>query len=335
MNKLIDNFNIIAEIGVNHEGRLEKALELIYLAHDAGVGIVKFQSYTPKRFVAGNDVARIERVTRFSLSEENHMELAALCKKLGIAFMSTPVTEDWVNFLNPLCCAFKIASGDITFKTVIQDVAKTDKHIFLSTGAASVDEIDRAVLWVSDVVGKDNLANRLTLMHCVSAYPTPINEANILAIPFLHDRYKLNIGYSNHVIGMSACLSAVAHGASAVEVHFTDQKEGREFRDHSLSFDANDLKLFVRLTKEIRQSLGVYGKPVQTCESQSVSLIRKGIVAAKNLKAGDVLTEDNLMYARPATEFSALDMPNLLGKTINQDITSGYIIPRNAVLCAE
>src|SRR3990167_10942901 len=169
MNKLIDNFNIIAEIGVNHEGRLEKALELIYLAHDAGVGIVKFQSYTPKRFVAGNDVARIERVTRFSLSEENHMELSALCKKLGIAFMSTPVTEDWVNFLNPLCCAFKIDSGDITFKTVIQDVAKTDKHIFLSTGAASVDEIDRAVLWVSDVVGKDNLANRLTLMHCVSA----------------------------------------------------------------------------------------------------------------------------------------------------------------------
>src|SRR3990167_11129284 len=165
--------------------------------------------------------------------------------------MSTPVTEDWVEFLNPLCAAFKVASGDLTFRPVIDAILKTQKPIYLSTGAATIEEIDRTVLWIQNAIGNQLLQDRLTLLHCVAAYPAPIGEANILSIPYLKERYKINVGYSNHVIGMSACLSAVALGAAVVEVHFTDQKNDRIFRDHALSFDSTDLKTFVRISKEI------------------------------------------------------------------------------------
>lgn len=328
-------FTIVAEIGVNHEGSLDKALELIYLAKDSGADVVKFQSYTPERFIASNDLAKKERTRRFSLSREAHLELAKLANQLNIFFMSTPVTEDWVDFLNPLCNVFKIASGDLTFKPVIDAVLHTKKPIYLSTGASELPEIDRTVSWIQKSIGSQALKDRLTLLHCVSAYPTPIEEANMLSIPFLRDRYNVNVGYSNHVMGMSACLSAVALGASVIEVHFTDQKNDRDFRDHALSFDSNELKTFVQLSKEIRQSLGSYEKKIQPCESASVNLIRKGIVAAKNLKAGDVLKKEDLMYARPATEFHALELENIVGKKVNQDVQSGFTIMRDAILCAE
>src|SRR3990167_9659001 len=304
-------FKIIAEIGCNHEGNFEKAVELTHLAADAGADIVKYQSYTPKRYISADNLERLNRVTQFALSKENYHHLFEIAKQRGISFMSTPVTEDWVEFLDPLCCAFKIASGDITFRPVIKAAVKTGKYIVLSTGASTLEEIDRAVSWIQEEIEPSQLEDRLALKHCVSAYPAPIEEANILSIPFLKERYGINVGYSNHVIGMSACLSAVALGASLIEVHFTDQKEGRTFRDHSLSFTADDLKTFINTANEIRLSLGRYGKYVQPCEKENIPLMRKGIIAAKDIKAGDILTEENLMYARPATQFHAEDMVNL------------------------
>src|SRR3990167_519007 len=335
MIKLTNDLLIVAEIGVNHEGKLDKAIELTHLAQRAGADIIKFQSYTPERFVASHDVVRMERIKRFALTEEEHLKLYALTKSIGVIFMSTPVTEDWIDFLNPLCLAFKIASGDITFKPVIQKAAQTGKPLILSTGASTIVEIDQAVGWVENIVGSDNLKERLILMHCVSSYPTPIEEANILSIPYLRDRYGLNIGYSNHVVGISACLTAIALGATLIEVHFTDKKEGRTFHDHLLSFDYDDLKNFIYLAKEMRKSLGRYEKKIQPSESNNVSLIRKGIVAAENIKAGDVLTEENLMFSRPATEFSSGDLLQLLGKKINRDIMRGSLICKDAILCVE
>ena len=328
------SFKIIAEIGCNHEGNFAKAVELTHLAADAGADIVKYQSYTPERFISADNLERLNRVTQFSLPKENYHHLFEIAKQRGISFMSTPVTEDWVEFLDPLCCAFKIASGDITFRPVIKAAVKTGKYIVLSTGASTLEEIDRAVSWIQEEIEPSQLEDRLALMHCVSAYPAPIEEANILSIPFLKERYGINVGYSNHVIGMSACLSAVALGASLIEVHFTDQKEGRTFRDHSLSFTADDLKTFINTANEIRLSLGRYGKYVQPCEKENIPLMRKGIIAAKDIKAGDILTEENLMYARPATQFHAEDMVNLLGKRVNRDIQRGYLILKDAILCA-
>lgn len=322
---------VIAEIGVNHEGDLSQAKKMLQMAAAEGVDYVKFQSYTPNRLTSANDPARLQRVSKFALSKQDFQELANLAKTLNVNFLSTPVTEDWVEFLNPLCMAFKIASGDITFKPVIQKAAQTGKTIILSTGAAKLEEIDQAVAWIKTEVGEENLKGRLVLMHCVSAYPTPIDEANILSVSFLKDRYNLPIGYSNHVIGINACLAAVALGASVIEVHFTDCKDGREFRDHALSFDQGDLRTFIHSAREIKKSLGVYGKEPQNCEKAIIPSIRKGIIAARNLKRGQVLAKDDLMFARPATEFTSNDIEQLIGKFLNQDIIQGYLIPRGAV----
>lgn len=335
MNEFISRFQIVAEIGCNHEGDFKKAMELTHLAADAGADIVKFQSFTPERYVAADNKERQKQITNFALTKKNFIELKHIADQRKIGFMSTPVTEDWVVFLKSLCCAIKIASGDMTFEPVIKAAAKTGKHLILSTGASTLEEIDQAIAWIQEEIGQEKISDYLTLMHCVSSYPTPIEEANILAIPFLREKYNLNVGYSNHVIGMSACLAAVALGATLIEVHFTDKKEGRVFRDHSLSFDFNDLKNFVHLAKEIRKSLGKYDKKVQPSESTNISLIRKGIVAAQDIKAGDTLTQDKLMFARPASEFSANDLSQLIGKKVNRDIMRGYLISKDAVACVE
>jgi len=337
LNKQILNNNllVVAEIGVNHEGDVLKAKRMIELAASVGADYIKFQSYTPRRYIAANDLTRFQRVTAFSLSIKEFECLYELALKLKIQFLSTPVTEDWVTLLNPMCSAFKIASGDITFKPVIKKAAQTGKPIIISTGAATIEEIDQAVAWVQEEVGKENIKERLILMHCVSAYPTPIEQANILSIPFLKERYGLNIGYSNHVVGINACLAAVALGACIIEVHFTDQKEGRSFRDHAISFNKDDLRNFISTAKEIKKSLGVYDKRLQPCEAENISLIRKGIVAAKNIKAGTKLSLDDLMFARPATEFQSSEIIDLIGKQINQDVSEGYLIPREAIKCVE
>ncbi len=324
-------FRIIAEIGVNHEGVLKEALKLTELACAAGADIVKFQSYTPERFIAANDVLRRDRVQKFGLSKDDFLALHELAQSLGAQFMSTPITEDWVDILNPLCSAFKIASGDITFKPVIQKAARTGKPLIISTGAANLGEIDQAVGWVEAEVGSGNLNERLILMHCVSAYPAPIEQANVLSIPFLKERYGLRVGYSNHVIGMNACLAAVALGADVIEIHFTYCKEGREFRDHALSFDQNDLKTFIQIAREIRKSLGKYVKEIQTCESVGIPMLRKGVIAGRDLKIGDILSESDLMFARPATEFSSNEINLLIGQKLKADVSKGYLIPRSAI----
>ena len=328
----LENTNkIIVEIGVNHEGNFESAKKILRMACEAGAQIIKFQSYSPERFISANDMQRLERVKKFSLSAENFLELSKITSSFGAIFLSTPVTEDWVEKLNPICPAFKIASGDITFKPVIKAAAKTGKPLIISTGAATLKEIDQAVNWVKDEVGENNLKNRLILMHCVSAYPAPLNQANILSIPFLKERYGLKVGYSNHVKSMSACLTAVALGADLVEVHFTDCKEGREFRDHELSFDQNDLRTFIKMADEIRQSLGTYGKEVQNCEKEIISAIRKGIIAARDLKKGEILSINDLSFARPATEFSSNDIEKLVGFTLKSDIDKGFLITKESI----
>lgn len=325
------DLSIIAEIGVNHEGSYSKACELTKLAAISGADYVKFQSYTPEKFISSNDNVRFDRVSKFALTEAEFVKLKLLADKLGIKFLSTPVTEDWVGKLNPLCDAFKIASGDITFAPVIKAACDTGKLILMSTGGANIDEIDTAVELVKNNIGNDSLKDRLILMHCVSAYPTPIEQANILAIPFLRDRYNIHVGYSNHVIGMDACLGAVALGAKVIEVHFTDCKEGREFRDHALSFDKADLTEFVVRARAISKSLGAYNKVVQPCEQEAVPLMRKGVVAARQIKAGTVITEQDLMYARPATEFKASQFSQIIGQVAKCNIDTGCTIKQDAI----
>ncbi len=320
---------IIAEIGVNHEGDVEKASELLRLAAESGADAVKFQSYTPERFIAGDDPVRFSRVSRFQLDEEAHRRLAAEAAELGVRFLSTPVSEDWVPLLATLGSAMKIASGDLTFEPVVRAAAATGLPVILSTGLGTPVEIDRAVQWVLEELPDDvSLAERLVLLHCVAAYPVPLEQANLASIPFLAQRYGVAVGYSNHVIGLDAVFGAIALGASVVEVHFTDCKTGREFRDHQLSVDADDMRRLVDMAPKLKAAVGRFGKERQAVEEGMAEAFRKGLVAARDLPAGAVIAKGDLMFARPATEFSWNDECRVLGKTLVHDLKRGMQLRR-------
>ena len=323
---------IVAEIGVNHEGSVDSASRLLSLAAESGAHAVKFQSYNPKRYISSSDPERLRRVTEFQLSKKDHYRLASEAEKLGIPFFSTPVTEDMVSILDELCPVFKIASGDITFEPVIRAAASTGKKIILSTGCSSTNEIDQAIGWISDEVGIQKLPEHVILMQCVSAYPTPCDEANVLSIPFLSEKYGFVVGYSNHVVGPEACFAAVALGARLLEVHFTDQKSGRSFRDHSISFEPQELSSLVLSVEKIRSSLGKFEKTLQKSEAGNAKLIRKGIVAAQDLPKGTILSQNDLMFARPATEFSSEMIDDVLGRRLVNAVSSGQMIQRENLI---
>jgi N,N'-diacetyllegionaminate synthase len=320
---------IVAEIGVNHEGDPEAALRLLRLAAEAGAHAVKFQSYTPARYASADDPARLERVTRFALDRDTHHRLAREATALGVHFFSTPLTEDWVPLLAELADVIKIASGDLTFEPVVRAAAASGKTLICSTGLGTVGEIDETMGWIADEVGAAEVPGRLILMHCVSAYPTPIEQANLLSIPFLAERYRVQVGYSNHVIGIEACLAAIALGASVIEAHFTDRRADRSFRDHELSLEPQELRELVRQAPRIRASRGVPGKTRQPSEAGNLLAVRKGIVAARDLAAGTTLVRGDLAHARPATEFAAGEVGTVIGRRLRGGLARGKLLRRD------
>jgi len=322
---------VIAEVGVNHEGSIEAAERLITMAHAAGADAVKLQTYTPERFASMADPVRFERVRRFCLDRAAHYRLSEHAKRIGATLFSSAITEDIIPLLSELFPVIKIASGDINFEVLVRAAVATGKPVILSTGNATVDEIDRTLEWCRNELGATPLRERVVLLHCVSAYPVPIEEANLLSIPYLRERYGLTTGYSNHVIGPEAVIGAVALGASILEIHITDRREGREFRDHSLSVEPEELSSLIKSVRKVRAALGVPGKPLQSSELQIRTAMRKGIIAARDLALGTVLVADDLMYARPSSEFAAAEMPDLLGQMLKVAVRRGELIPRSGI----
>jgi len=323
---------VIAEVGVNHEGDVEAASRLLRGAAGAGADAIKFQSYTPERFISTDDPERFERVSRFALDEAAHRRLAAEAAALGVAFLSTPVTEDWVPLLAGLGAALKIASGDVTFEPVIRACAGTGLPVILSTGASTAEEIDQAIAWFRDAAGTEDIVERLAILHCVSAYPAAIGEANLRSIPFLAERYGLTVGWSNHVIGPNACLTAVALGARIIEVHVTDRREGRTFRDHALSFEMAELADLIGAIGDVDKSLGVPGKVPTPAELQVRQAIRKGIVAACDIAEGTTIEHRHLAWARPASGYAAGELEELIGAVAGQALRKGQAVPRDAIM---
>ncbi|MDX2252291.1 MAG: N-acetylneuraminate synthase family protein [Nitrospira sp.] len=325
---------VVAEIGVNHEGSVDAAADLIKLAHEAGADAVKLQSYTPKRFASSADPVRQERVRKFCLDRAAHYRLAEVAERLGAQLFSSAITEDVIPLLAELFSAIKVASGDLNFEPIVRGAAATGKTVILSTGNSTVEEIEQALVWCREEIGEERLRERVALLHCVSAYPVPIEQANLLSIPFLREQFELVTGYSNHVIGTEAVLAAVALGAQIVEVHVTDRRAGRDFRDHAMSFEPPELADLIVSVRKVTSSLGERGKSLQPSEMAIRIAMRKGVVAARNLGAGTVLVREDLMYARPASEFPAADLPRLLGKRLTVPIREGELIPRAGVMDA-
>jgi N,N'-diacetyllegionaminate synthase len=316
---------LVAEIGVNHEGSLEKAKELVSLAKESGADAVKFQTFTAENYVSSDDQARFERVKRFALPYRDFLELKQLCDSLDIVFFSTPLDTSDIDFLNSFVPFFKVSSGDLTNLTLIAHVASTGKPLILSTGFASHSEIQRSVECFRENATKENV-EELVLMHTVSRYPTLASEANLRNILWLRDKFKIPVGYSDHTIGIEAALVASALGASIIEKHFTDTKVGRTFRDHTLSAEPHELRELKNAILRQVELLGDLDRTISSEQKNQVKEFRRSLAASRELQAGHRVTEDDFIDVRPGTGLPPISRGFLIGRKLARRKAKGSLM---------
>jgi N,N'-diacetyllegionaminate synthase len=322
---------LIAEIGNNHEGHMDLAERLVEAAAAAGADAVKFQTFRTDHYVSRSDAVRYERLKRFELDASQFAALSALARRLDVLFISTPFDLQSVDVLEPLVDAYKIASGDNTFYPLLDAVAATGKPVLISSGLSDLDVIDRAVCRVRAAWERSRRASELAILHCVSAYPTALEQANIRSIDVLSDRYGCTVGYSDHTVGNDAAVIAVARGARIVEKHFTLDKNYSDFRDHHLSADPDDLRNLVVRVRAASLALGSADKRVQSCEQPALAAMRRSIVAAADLPAGHIVTWNDLTWIRPAGGLPPGDEHYLLGRPLVRGVTFGELLQKDDV----
>lgn len=313
---------VIAEIGNNHEGRMEIACELVRQAAACGVKAVKFQTFRTEFYVSQADAARFKRLKSFELSFQQFEQLAMLARSLGLLFISTPFDLESAKFFRSIVDAFKIASGDNNFYPLIAEVAASGKPLIISGGLVDGAHLRRVIEFATEHWPKD-CEFKLALLHCVSSYPTPANQANLRSISYLTQQFNLPVGYSDHTLGLDAACAAVALGARIIEKHFTLSKSFSDFRDHQLSADPSEMRELVQKVKLVSSMLGEYGKGIQVCESSSIHAMRRSIVSSKKLKRGHQLEWSDLTWIRPAIGIPPGQEQRFLGRRLVQDVGFG------------
>jgi N,N'-diacetyllegionaminate synthase len=313
---------IVAEIGNNHEGSAALAEELIGLAAEAGADAVKFQTIVPERLVAGGDANRLAQLRRLCLGYEDFERLRAVADRHGVMFLSTPFDIPSVSFLDPLVPAFKIASGDNNFYPLLDAVAETAKPVILSTGLLDLEGVRRSRAILRDAWQARGRTGELVLLHCVSMYPTAIEDANLLAISTLAELGEV-VGYSDHTLGLEAAVLSVALGARVIEKHFTIDHDYSDFRDHKLSVDPKQLAELVERVRVANTLLGTGDKAPSAAEVEGGVVARRSIVAAVDLPAGHVIEAADLTWLRPGGGLPAGEEKVLIGRRLAAPIRSG------------
>ena len=321
---------IIAEIGVNHNGDLLLAKKMILEAKKAGVDAVKFQSFKADKLVAkdakkadyqvkntGKQESQYDMIKKLELSEEDHIYLKKICDDEGIMFLSSPFDEESAKLLLSLGIdTVKIPSGEITNLPYLEKIGSLYKNIILSTGMSNLDEIKEAI----KVLNKNNDKN-ITVLHCNTEYPTPMEDVNLLAIKTMEKELNLPIGYSDHTDGIEVSIGAVALGATVIEKHFTLDKT-LEGPDHKASLEPKELKMLVDGIRNIEKALGNGIKVPSSSEKKNIPIARKSIVAKTNIKKGDIFTEENLTIKRPGDGISPMKWYNVLGQRAKKDFVA-------------
>lgn len=317
---------IIAEIGVNHEGSEEVAADLIRKAATAGADAVKFQTFVPEHYVSTEQPERFERVGRFCLSHDAFRRLAALARSLGLTFFSTPLGFADIDFLDEIQPIFKISSGDLTFLALIRHATRTRKPLIISTGLGTEAEIQAAVNVVLEERPSAREDGSVMLMHCVSAYPTPAEEANLRNITWLARRFGMPTGYSDHTLGIKACELAIAVGAVALEKHFTYRKEDQAFHDHKLSADPADLTALVAAVRQAERYLGSETRTRTEAELKMELHMRRSIGTVVDIPVGTPVKREWLTWLRPAWGLGPQEMDRVVGKPLNKDLKAGALV---------
>ena len=328
---------IIAEVGVNHEGSMNKAKEMIYQAKEGGADAVKFQSYKAETLASKHshsywDLDKEKTTSQYKLFKKydkfgvNEFEqLADYCREINIDFASTPFDNKAIEFLNPLVLFFKIASADLTNTPFIRKIAMKGKPVVLSTGASNMTEIHQAVKTLQGSGCTD-----LVLLHCILNYPTANENAHLGMIMGLQQAFPdLVIGYSDHTLpdeNMTSLTTAFLLGARVIEKHFTYDKT-LPGNDHYHAMDVNDLKRFKERLQIIQEAVGpdVEKKPIPT-EEISRKNARRSIVLTENVSAGTELTEAMIIYKRPGTGISPLFWDEVIGKRVKIDLEDDHIL---------
>ena len=324
-----DRVLIVAEIGNNHEGRLDTAHELVRRAAAAGADAVKFQTFRTEHFVSRRDEARFARLKSFELGPDDFAALSELAHSLGLWFVSTPLDLASVDALRPIVDAYKVASGDNDFVALLDRVGATNLPVIISSGISDVAIVRHAVTRVRSARTMDR-PGTLAVLHAVSAYPTPPPEANLRAIRTLAEALRLPVGFSDHTMGIDAAVLSVACGACVIEKHFTLDTQFSDFRDHRLSADPTALADLVRRVRHAEALLGS-GDKVRQPSELSPTAIRRSVAAAADLPAGHVLRMDDLTWIRPAGGIPPGDEGTLLGRALRHAVTFGDQLSANDV----
>jgi N,N'-diacetyllegionaminate synthase len=326
---------IIAEAGVNHNGDLDLARQLIDVAADAGADYVKFQSFKTEKIVSPlakkaeyqkqnlNDNSadsQFEMLKKLELSIADHEELIAHCKKRKIKFLSTAFDHESLDLLRSLDLdLFKIPSGEITNLPYLRKVASLKKPVIVSTGMCTMDEIKEAVKILVDggVPRKE-----ITVLHCTTAYPTPMQDVNLKAMVSIQNELNISIGYSDHTAGIEVSIAAVALGATIIEKHFTTDRN-LPGPDHKASLEPDELKNMVASIRNIEIALGDGEKKATMIETQNMKVARKSIHLNKTISKGSVITESDLEMLRPGDGISPMELEKVVGKKIRRDLSAG------------
>lgn len=320
---------IIAEAGVNHNGEQSMALALVDAAADAGADIVKFQTFSADRLVSKGapkagyqkrtteaGESQHEMLRRLELTRETHHSIIARCKTRGIEFLSSAFDLESVDLLAELGVArFKIPSGELTNVPYLRKVAGFGKPLILSTGMASMEEVE-AALAVLESAGASR--ERITVLHCTSEYPAPLASVNLRAMGALRDRLGVAVGYSDHTVGIEIAIAAVALGATVIEKHFTIDRT-LPGPDHAASLEPRELGLMVATIRNVETALGSELKRPSEAESANARAVRKSLVAARPIKAGELFTEHNLTAKRPGGGLSPMEWDNVIGRSAGRD----------------
>lgn len=339
---------IIAEAGVNHNGSVDMAIELIDVASASGADIVKFQTFKSEKAIskyatkadyqtkttdAGE--SQLEMVKKLELNEQQHTILLQHCQSRAIEFMSTPFDlvslELLVNHLN--VSRLKIPSGEITNAPLLLKAARTGKPIILSTGMSTLGEVERALGVLAfgytnineqpsidgfqaaycSPQGQQSLRNQVILLHCTSEYPAPLNEVNLKAMDTLKHAFGLPVGYSDHTEGIIVPVAAVARGAVIIEKHFTLSRN-LPGPDHKASLEPQEIKKMVKAIREVEEALGSASKHPSKSEIKNIQIARKSLVAAQRIRPGEIFTEENLEVKRPGSGVNPFKYWEYLGR---------------------
>ncbi len=328
------SIKIIAEAGVNHNGNAELAKEMVEQAKGAGADYIKFQTFQPEKLVSRfaqkaeyqkettrSQESQLDMLKGLALSRKDFQDLAEYCRELEIGFLSTPFDLESIDFLETFEMDFwKLPSGEVTNLPYLERIGRTGKPVVMSTGMCTLEEIGQAL----EVLNRTG-AGAVTLLHCNTQYPTPMEDVNLNGMLTLKQEFSLPVGYSDHTLGIEVPIGAAALGAQVLEKHFTLDKK-LEGPDHRASLEPEELKAMIKAVRNMERALGDGAKKPTPSERGNRAVARKSIVAKLSIQKGEVFTEENITVKRPGSGISPMRWYEVLGRAAERDFTEDELI---------